>query len=80
MQLPIVNLNGTSRASLIAQYDHALQIVGDAIGALHQIEVHGRDYVYGGKFAEAQEEHVARIATLRTVQRDLETIRLHLEL
>lgn len=80
--LPTVNINGTSRDDLVAQYNAAAVAVHTAIAELHKIDVHGRDYpgLSGEHNAKrARAEHAARIAKLDSVLADLRAILDHVE-
>ncbi len=74
--LPTVHLNGTSRSALIAENDAAYDALRAAVRALEEAGPNARDYyVQGdGAFTKAVSEHVARLAALRSVLADLETI------
>lgn len=73
MILPTVHLNGTSRDALVGQYNDAAEAVYQAIRAMEQLDVNGRDYYPQGPTAlsSAVREHRARIDLLCQVRRDL---------
>lgn len=80
MQFPTVNLNGTSRNVLIEEYDNALEKLRDALTALSQVTVHGRDYhLNGGDIIAAWNEQRARCNKIVSVIEDLQKVREHLE-
>jgi hypothetical protein len=56
--LPQVNLNGTSKAELIAQQDAVVKATEALALALRQARPHGRDYVFRPhELQAAQDEH-----------------------
>ncbi len=79
MQFPRVHMNGTSAASLFAQYETALNAVTAAIEAHQKIECHGRDYyVISSEAASiAYREHRERFAKLEQVRQELEDLAVH---
>src|SRR5262245_27547649 len=72
--LPIVHLNGTSRAELERQLVDATQAVREAIDALSQASPNGRDYYPGGPalFEAARKQHERRAKVLRDLCNELE--------
>jgi hypothetical protein len=82
MRKPTIHLNGTDAQSLFEGYRTAHEAVKAAQRALAQCAPNGRDY-YGQPspppvpFNEAMAEHRARMAALETIERDLETLGLH---
>lgn len=80
MKLPTVHLNGTSRDALTSGYADAYHAVSDALDALENVELNGRDYYPQGPdaFSEAQREHTERCVALRVVRDQLCEIVQHL--
>jgi hypothetical protein len=64
---PIINLNGSDPARLLAEYKAAHAAVVDAYRALREVDVHGRDYQsspdrdLGRKAREARHAHLERL-------------------
>jgi hypothetical protein len=81
MQLPAININGTSKQSLLDQYQRGWGAVNDAISAIQAIEVHGRDYqtiANSNAASDAIKEHRERLSMLRKVRDELEKIMEHI--
>ena len=76
MQYPCIHLNGTNGQDLLDQYSSAMAALSDAMVALSQIDVNGRDYytISSGAASIAMREHRARLSSLNTVLQDLEKI------
>jgi hypothetical protein len=80
MRFPQIHLNGTSGATLLAEYQHAIFTLGSAISALEAVTVHGRDYYVQNTATgpdasvQAMNEHRARLNQLRGVLRELISI------
>jgi len=74
MELPIVNINGTSRKQLLEQYLAALLALQVTVKAVQDAAPHGRDYVHGGNISAAIAEHVERLAVLQRVADEIEKI------
>lgn len=81
MKFPTIHLNGTSREQLEGCYTVAYYGVCDALHALEQIELNGRDYYPQGPeaFSEALREHTERCVALRAVRDQLSEIVEHLQ-
>jgi hypothetical protein len=81
MQLPQVNLNGTSRDALLDQYRDAYRAINDAIDALCKAAPHGRDYqtLPAGSYNVAREEHDARLVKLGSIKAEIEAIAIHIQ-
>jgi hypothetical protein len=85
MIFPRIHLNGTNGRALYNDYKSAIEVLGDAIYAVEQITVHGRDYYVQATATGpdpscvAMDEHRARITQLRNVYRDLTTIAINLQ-
>jgi len=63
--LPIVHLNGTSRAELIGQRREVLNHLRRAITALYAMSPNGRDYYpVRGLFDQARDQHARRLEYL----------------
>lgn len=74
--VPIVHLNGSSRASLVEGYCNAGVAVSEALKLLGETCPNGRDYyiadsVQRERFKLAQAQHEERVARLRSVLREL---------
>lgn len=76
MRKPTIHLNGTSREALLEGYVTAISAVNDAMAKLAAAAPNGRDYYPQGTGAltEAQQEHEARAAKLRSVAAELQEI------
>lgn len=79
MLKPTIHLNGTSREALLEGYAHAGSAVSRAIEALQDSTPNARDYYPQGEhaFAEAVQEHRARIQALREVYNQLSDLVAH---
>lgn len=75
-----VHNNGTNGNDLFNEYRTAMTAVGDAIDAVANITVHGRDYYVqeGDALHQALEERDARIQALRDIRDELEHIAVYL--
>ena len=71
--LPVIHLNGTSRETLVSEYQAALDAVREARAALARVTVNGRDYYPIGPNALD-----AAIAEHRRHQRALHDVAEHL--
>jgi len=80
MQLPTIHLNGSNGQRLLDQYIAAIAVVADALAALRQIDVNGRDYYVKGPqiIGIALDEHQARQERLASVLAELEQIAMHI--
>lgn len=81
MQLPALNINGTSPLFLITEYRTALAAVTQALQKVRDVEVHARDYqtIPGRQAAVAAiREHQIRISSLEKVHEELKTIYIDL--
>ncbi len=76
---PTVHLNGSHGPTLLETLSTAYSAIGDAVRALQATGPNGRDYYPQGADAirTAQAQHVARLAALAGVERDLLTIALN---
>lgn len=81
MQLPIISINGTSPGQLFEQYMNAAEKCEEALKALSELEVHGRDYVgrLGTEANMAFEEHRKRVLELGKIVKDLCAIAAHVQ-
>jgi hypothetical protein len=81
MQLPAIHSNGTGKATLLREYRKGVEKVDDAIAAVRDITVHGRDYYIIGPEAGsvAMEEHRDRLKRLEAVKDDLVAIWHHID-
>ena len=78
--LPIVHLNGTSRAALIDQRVEAGRAVREALDKLHEMAPNGRDYfLKPGLFEQARAQHERRAAALRALFNEIEAEYLALD-
>lgn len=78
MQLPQVNLNGTSRDELAMQYRNVYSAVDVALDLLCRFAPHGRDYqTVPGAYEIARREHDARVEKLASVKAEIEAIAIH---
>lgn len=77
-QLPVINMNGSDGAALLAQYITAQKAVATAMNAIRAIDCHGRDYqtitTPRNAGLTAREEHEERLRKLSTVHYELELI------
>lgn len=80
MTLPTVHLNGTSKATLVEQYENAMDAVQKASDVVRESYPHGRDYYPQGADAinRAMDEHASRLNRLADVRRELEEILSHI--
>jgi len=76
---PTVHMNGTSRESLLEGYCNAINALQEAGSKLAAAAPNGRDYyVQGGDATKlAMDQHYARMAKLKEVIAELETIAMH---
>lgn len=74
---PTCHLNGTNGKTLFKEYKTAMHAVQNAMEALTEVTVHGRDYYVQeagslyGPLAKAQEEMRTRYAALEGVHEEL---------
>lgn len=81
MEYPILNLNGTSRSSLVEQYQNALEAVQNTLDVLSETSPHGRDYILNKDpraLINATNEYAERQNKLRIVRSELESIVINL--
>jgi hypothetical protein len=78
--MPQVNMNGTSRADLLAGYMAAHSAVDAALNAVANAAPHGRDYqtLADGAWRRANSAHINRCVALNDIRGELEAIILHL--
>jgi hypothetical protein len=76
--VPMVHMNGTSKAELLEQQSDARQAIADAITALRKAAPHGRDYYprEGDAWSQAVLQHQNRVWKLQSVYDDLMQISL----
>ena len=78
MTLPTINLNGTAPTELLEQQ---IQVVHDlrlTLSSLAESAPHGRDYpVEDSYWRAAREEHFARVAKVREIMLEVESIAEH---
>ncbi len=79
MMLPSIHMNGTSRAELLAGYIDAIDAVNEAVAALWRAAPNARDYYPQSPqaYAQARDEHLARLAALDAIRQDLSTMAEH---
>ncbi len=78
MKLPIINLNGTSPLDLLEQQTEVLLSIRVALDKLYLAAPHGRDYpVEDSYWRAAREEHFARVAKVREIMLEVESIAEH---
>ena len=81
LAVPLVHLNGTSRAELLEGYSDAVRALHHAGRALAKAAPNARDYypLGPGAFAKAADQHEARMAKLREVINELEAVAMAIE-
>jgi hypothetical protein len=72
-QMPVLHLNGTSKAALVQKNRRALDAVDIAIEALQDAMPHGRDYYPAGPAAYpvARAAHALRLRALEHIKEQL---------
>lgn len=71
--LPVIHLNGTSRASLLDNACEVGRAVGEALRILHAHGPNQRDYYPDPpRWAAVQVQHAARVAALQAVYQSIE--------
>lgn len=79
--LPVIHLNGTSRAMLLRDYQKAYEALASFRDAFCQIEFHARDYYVHpqeGAWATARDERDAMQARVGELMQYLEAHLIHL--
>lgn len=73
---PTVNINGTSRLSLLGDYLDAMASIRATLTSLAKITPHGRDYqtVPHEAYTVAREQHFARVAAIEKVYDEITSI------
>lgn len=72
LELPIVNLNGTSKLELEKQYREAVLSCDELLDALAGMNPHGRDYQIGDSdYTVARKQHIQRTALVAKVRDEL---------
>ena len=76
MQYPRIHINGSSAESLLREYQRARLALADALYALRNIDVNGRDYyvINSGAASIAMREHQERVAAIQRVLEDMTAI------
>ncbi len=74
--IPVINLNGTSRVSLVEHFIDAMDALRVAQGKLGECRPHGRDYPDPDKLLVALAHHRIRMAMIDSIVADLDTIAL----
>ena len=78
MTLPIINLNGTPASILLEQQIQVIHDLRVACASLAESAPHGRDYpVEDSYWRAAREEHFARVAKMREIMLEVESIAEH---
>jgi hypothetical protein len=76
--IPQVNNNGNSKDSLLAQLQHAIEPLRDAIEALSNCDYsHGRNFqtvAFPSEAQRARDEHVDRLRSLHRVRQELQEL------
>jgi hypothetical protein len=72
--LPIVNMNGTTKESLIEARSNAMIAIQDAMRALSECSPNGRDYQTApkGEFEKARDIYTARFAALDRMANEIQ--------
>jgi hypothetical protein len=75
-QPPVLNLNGTSSESLTKEYRAASHALRQAIEAVQNITVNGRDFqtVDDALYQKARSEQTERLQKLQTVLEEIESL------
>lgn len=76
IMIPLVHLNGTSKQSLLDQYENAIKALEDAKEVLLKSAPNGRDYypLEEGAYGIAFNQHVTRIGKIDSVINELASI------
>jgi hypothetical protein len=76
IMVPMVHLNGTSKQSLLDQYENAIKALEDAKDVLLKSAPNGRDYYPKGPDAYeiARKQHYSRTAKINQVINELTSI------
>ena len=75
IQLPLVNLNGTSREELQRLYHDAYAAIENAMSKVNAAAPHGRDYqTVPGAYQVARAEHIARLNRLSDIRDEYRVI------
>lgn len=74
--LPVINLNGTSKAELLALQVAVLDALSDAMTVLQNAAPNGRDYqtALPGTYELARDQHAARWRNLYNIRAEIELI------
>lgn len=77
---PSIHMNGSGKQHLMDQYRAALYALNSALNALNDAYPHGRDYYVQGDdvIYTACREQDARIAAVKKVRDDMESIVTHI--
>lgn len=80
MTKPTIHMNGSGKQHLKEKYLAALEALNNAVHALNEVYPHGRDYYVQGELAiyTAVREHDDRIAAVKKVRDDMESIVTHI--
>ena len=75
---PVINMNGSSRRSLLADHIACMETLRAALKALGTIMPHGRDYQTAktGQYETARADMVRRIQTVHAIRDEVEQVAL----
>lgn len=81
LTIPTIHLNGTSKERLIDGFCEVSDKINIAYEMLKQTAPNGRDYYPQGPsaFAEAEKEHLARLAKLDEVKKEIDVLILAID-
>jgi hypothetical protein len=76
--IPLIHMNGNSKAALAAQYENADSALYDAVEKFNAIEFHPRDYypLGDGSWDQATMERAEVQAAFRLIQDYIQEIRM----
>ncbi len=74
LTMPLVNLNGTDKDSLLDSYCEVHLAMNKALEKMMQNGPNARDYPVEGTYAKARQEHVARCAKVRAAMEEVNAI------
>ncbi len=74
LTMPLVNLNGTDKESLLDSYCEVHLAMHRALEKMMQNGPNARDYPIEGTYAKARQEHIARCAKVRSAMEEINAI------
>jgi hypothetical protein len=76
IMVPMVHLNGTSKQSLLDQYENAIKALEDAKDVLLKSAPNGRDYYPKGPdaYGVAFNQHITRVGKISSIINELASI------